>query len=302
MQNAAAATAAAVALVSGSRFLHADGVPAVTTTTTSPSADHRYKIAASDWMMLKRQTPGALTRASECGLDGVEVDMGPLGKRPDFENKLREDDFRTKYLEQAKSLGLELSSLAMSAFYGQPVADHPSAEKFCNDWIDLMPRIGTKVGFLPVIFRKEDEPQAAVDKVVALMKKVAPRAEQSGVIIGLNTPLDAAANIKMLDAIGSPAVRIAYNCGEAIDDKRDVFAELRQLGKDRIAQVIPTLSDGVWLENDKRINVPKLKQLLDSLGWRGWLVLQRSREASKARDVVYNFGGNAKYLKSVFQQ
>jgi L-ribulose-5-phosphate 3-epimerase len=301
MQNAAAATAAAVALVSGSRFLHADGVPAVTT-TTSPSADHRYKIAASDWMMLKRQTPGALTRASECGLDGVEVDMGPLGKRPDFENKLREDDFRTKYLEQAKSLGLELSSLAMSAFYGQPVADHPSAEKFCNDWIDLMPRIGTKVGFLPVIFRKEDEPQAAVDKVVALMKKVAPRAEQSGVIIGLNTPLDAAANIKMLDAIGSPAVRIAYNCGEAIDDKRDVFAELRQLGRDRIAQVIPTLSDGVWLEKDSRIDIPKLKQLLDDLGWRGWLVLQRSREASKARDVVYNFGGNAKYLKSVFQQ
>jgi L-ribulose-5-phosphate 3-epimerase len=301
MQNTAAATAAAVALLSGSRFLHADGVPAVTT-TTSPSADHRYKIAASDWMMLKRQTPGALTRASECGLDGVEVDMGPLGKRPDFENKLREEDFRTKYLEQAKSLGLELSSLAMSAFYGQPVADHPSAEKFCNDWIDLMPRIGTKFGFLPVIFRKEDEPQAAVDKVVALMKKVAPRAEQSGVIIGLNTPLDAAANIKMLDAIGSPAVRIAYNCGEAIDDKRDVFAELRQLGRDRIAQVIPTLSDGVWLEKDSRIDIPKLKQLLDDLGWRGWLVLQRSREASKARDVVYNFGGNAKYLKSVFQQ
>jgi sugar phosphate isomerase/epimerase len=189
----------------------------------------------------------------------------------------------------------------MSAFYGQPVADHPSAEQFCNDWIDLMPRIGTKVGFLPVIFRKEDKPRAAVDKVVALMKKVAPRAEQAGVVLGLNTPLDAAANISMLDAIGSPAVRIAYNCGEAVDANRDVYAELRALGKDRIAQVIPTLSDGVRLENDTRIDVPKLKQLLDSLGWRGWLVLQRSRDASKAQDVIYNFGGNAKYLKSVFQ-
>jgi sugar phosphate isomerase/epimerase len=164
-----------------------------------------------------------------------------------------------------------------------------------------MPQIGTSVGFLPVIFRKEDEPQAAIDKVVALMKKVAPRAEQAKVVIGLSTPLDAAANVKMLDAIGSPAVRIAYNCGEAIDEKRDVYRELRTLGKDRIAQVIPTLSDGVWLENDKRIDVPRLKQVLDDMGWRGWLVLQRSRDASKARDVVYNFGGNAKYLKSVFQ-
>ena len=299
MRGTGAAAAAALLLPAAGRFVHAADAPAI-----APSAkpvDRRYKIAASDWMMLKRQTPGALTRASECGLDGVEVDMGPLGKRPDFENKLRDDEFRTNYLEQARSLGLELSSLAMSAFYGQPVADHPSAEKFCGDWIELMPRIGTRVGFLPVIFRKEDDLHAAAAKVVALFKKVAPKAERAKVILGLNTPFDAAGNIKLLDAIGSPAIRIAYNCGEAIDAKRDVYAELQQLGKDRIAQVIPTLSDGVWLENDKRIDVPKLKQLLDTLGWRGWLVLQRSRDASKARDVVYNFGGNAKYLKSVFQ-
>ena len=253
-------------------------------------------------MMLKRQTPGALTRAKECELDGVEVDMGPLGKRPDFENKLREPDFRDAYLAQAKNLGLEISSFAMSAFYGQSVAEHPKAEHFCKDWIDLMPQLGTKVGFLPVIFRKEDEPGVAVGKVVALMKKVAPRAEKAGVIIGLNTSLDAAANKRMLDDIASPAVRIAYNCGEAIDASRDVYAELQILGKDRISQVIPTLSDGVWLENDKRIDVPKLKQVLDDIGWRGWLVLQRSRDASKARDVNYNFGGNAKYLRSIFQQ
>ena len=299
----AAGAAAALALLPAAQWLRGAESPAGPATPASNPArsDLRYKISASDWMMLKRQTPGALTRAKESGLDGVEVDMGPLGRRPDFENKLREDDFRTKYLEQAKSLGLEISSLAMSAFYGQPVADHPKAEQFCNDWIALMPRIGTRVGFLPVIFKKEDDRQAAVDKVVALFKKVGPRAEQAKVILGLSTPLDAAANVKMLDAIGSPAVRIAYNCGEATDEKRDVYSELQTLGKDRIAEVIPTLSDGVWLENDKRIDVPKLKQVLDEIGWRGWLVLQRSRDASRARDVAYNFGGNAKYLKSIFQ-
>ena len=297
------ASATALTLQPAARWLRAaEPAEAATAAPTSAArAQLRYKISASDWMMLKRQTPGALTRAKESGLDGVEVDMGPLGNRPDFENKLRDDDFRTKYLEQAKSLGLELSSLAMSAFYGQPVADHPRAEQFCNDWITLMPQVGTSVGFLPVIFRKEDDRQAAIDKVVALFKKVGPRAEQAKVVIGLSTPLDAAANVKMLDAIGSPAVRIAYNCGEATDEKRDVYAELQTLGRDRIAQVIPTLSDGVWLENDKRIDVPKLKQVLDDIGWRGWLVLQRSRDATKARDVAYNFGGNAKYLKSIFQ-
>jgi sugar phosphate isomerase/epimerase len=269
--------------------------------TTAPATDQRYKVAASDWMMLKRQTPGALTRASECGLDGVEVDMGPLGKRPDFENKLRDADFRTKYLAQAKELNLAISSFAMSAFYGQPVADHPSAERFCAEWIELMPQIGARVGFLPVIFAKEDEQSAGLAKLISLMKKVAPKAEVAGVIIGLNTSLDATALVKLLDDIASPAVRIAYNCGEAIDANRDVYGELKQLGKDRIAQVIPTLSDGVWLEHDKRLDVPKLKTLLDDIGWSGWLVLQRSRDAKKSGDVRYNFSANGKYVKSIFQ-
>jgi L-ribulose-5-phosphate 3-epimerase len=299
--GAGAAAAASLLLYPESGHTTTAAAVAQTSPTSKPS-DHRYKIAASDWMMLKRQTPGALTRAKECELDGVEVDMGPLGKRPDFQNKLREADFRAAYLEQAKKLGLQISSFAMSAFYGQSVAEHPKAEQFCNDWIDLMPQLGTKVGFLPVIFRKEDQPDVAVGKVVALMKKVAPRAEKLGVIIGLNTSLDAAGNKKLLDAVASPAVRIAYNCGEAVDANRDIYSELQTLGKDRISQVIPTLSDGVWLENDKRIDVPKLKQVLDDIGWRGWLVLQRSREKDKAGDVKYNFGGNAKYLKSVFQQ
>src|SRR5687768_1966107 len=214
LRGTGAAAAAALLLPAADRFIHAAEAPA---TSASKPAERRYRIAASDWMMLKRQTPGALERASECALDGVEVDMGPLGKRPDFENKLREDEFRLAYLTQAKELGLALSSFAMSAFYGQPVADHPKAEHFCNDWIDLMPKIGTNVGFLPVIFKKDDERGAAVAKVVALMKKVAPKAQSAGVTVGLNTPLDADANIRLLDDIGSPAVRIAYNCGETID-------------------------------------------------------------------------------------
>ena len=165
-------------------------------TTKPDTVRPRFPISASDWMMLKRQKPGALQLAKDCGLDGVEVDMGPLGKRPDFENKLREEKFRDDYLAQAKSLGLQISSFAMSAFYGQSITEHPQAEQFCNDWIELMPQLGTKVGFLPIIFRKEDEPDVAVGKVVALMKKVAPRGEKAGVIIGLNTSLDAAANKK----------------------------------------------------------------------------------------------------------
>jgi sugar phosphate isomerase/epimerase len=266
--------------------------------TAPTSRPQRYKISASDWMMLKRQTPGALDRAQQCGLDGVEVDMGPLGKRTDFQNKLTDDKFLHDYLEMAHGYGLEISSLAMSAFYGQSFGKHEKADQFLATLIDLMPKLGTKVGFLPIIKFDDD---ALRDKTVAHLKTAGPMAEKAGVVLGLSTALDAKGDKKLLDDIGSPAVRIAYNIGEATDAGRDVYAELRALGKDRIAQIIPTLSDGVLLKDDTRLDVPKLKQLLDEIGWSGWLVLQRSRDKSRASDWKYNFGSNAAYLKSIFQ-
>jgi sugar phosphate isomerase/epimerase len=280
-----AATAAAAAL---SRIAFA--------ATPATAGARRYRIAASDWMMLKRQKPRALKLAKDCGLDGVEVDMGPLGKRPEFENNLTDDEFRQKYLDQAHALGLEISSLAMSAFYGQAFGKHPTADQFLASWIELMPKLGTKAGFLPIIGIEDAQVRG---RTVQHLKLAGPMAERAGVILGLNTQLDADGAKKLLDEIGSPAVRIAYNIGEASDAKRDFYRELRDLGRDRIAQIIPTLSDGQWLANDKRIDVPRLKGLLDEMNWSGWLVLQRSR--MKGKSVQENFSANSSYLKSVFQ-
>src|SRR5205807_9931801 len=79
-QLLASLTCAAVCTGIGrSRLLLAQDVAPATTRR----ADFRYKISASDWMLLKRQKPGALQLAKDCGLDGIELDMGPLGKRPD---------------------------------------------------------------------------------------------------------------------------------------------------------------------------------------------------------------------------
>jgi sugar phosphate isomerase/epimerase len=249
-------------------------------------------------MMLKRQKPGALQLARDCALDGIEVDIGPLGNRPTFENNLLKDDFREAYLSKARELNLAISSLAMSAFYGQSYYKHPKVEEFAQQWIELMGPMGTKVGFLPIVMGKEDD---ARSKLVEMIKRIAPKAESAKVVLGLNTPFDSGENNKLLDDIGSPAVRIAYNCGEVIDAGRDVYKELRDLGRDRIAQVIPTLSDGVLLKDDTRMEVPKLKLTLDDLDWSGWLVLQRSRPKDAGNKVRENFSANAAYLRSIFQ-
>lgn len=53
-------------------------------------AAQQYKVGACDWMMLKRQKLGEFQLAHDIGCDGVEMDMGGLGKRDSFDNKMRD--------------------------------------------------------------------------------------------------------------------------------------------------------------------------------------------------------------------
>jgi len=262
----------------------------------------RYKIAAVDLMMLKRQKLGALTLAQELGLDGIEVDMGGLGDRPTFDNKLMDPVVRQQFIDKRAELGLEFCSLGMTGFYAQSFAERPGIELTVKDCIETARLLGVKVVFLPLGVKgdlvKHPELRPAV---IARLKAVAPIAAAAGVVIGIETALSATDEVKLLDEVGSPAVRSYFNFSNALQNGRDLHEELRILGRDRICQIHCTNQDGVWLQNDPKIDLPKVKKTLDELGWSGWLVIERSRDAKEPSNVRKNFGANATYLKWVFQ-
>ena len=72
----------------------------------------RYKISVCDWMILKRQKIGEFALAREIGCDGIEVDMGGLGKRDTFDNKLRYPHFQKLFREKAQENKVEISYTA----------------------------------------------------------------------------------------------------------------------------------------------------------------------------------------------
>jgi sugar phosphate isomerase/epimerase len=291
-------TAAGALLLSGTSFCRADESAPVSAT----AANARYKIAVCDWMILKRQKLGAFALTKEIGADGLEVDMGSLGKLETFDNQLAKPEVRQQFLDQARELNLEICSIAMSGFYAQSFAERPTVLRMVQDCIDTMTAMRVKISFLPLGVMsdlvKHPELRPAV---VERLKAIAPKAERAGVIIGLETTLDAKGEVQLLEEIGSPAIRSYFNFANAIQNGRDLISELKVLGKERICQIHCTDQDGVWLQDDPKIDMPKVKQTLDAMGWSGWLVIERSRKASDSRNVKGNFGANAKYLKSVFQ-
>lgn len=268
----------------------------------TPTADFRYKIGVCDWMILKRQKLGAFKWTKDIGADGVEVDMGSLGKRDTFDNQLAYPEVRRQFLDTARETGLEICSIAMSGFYAQSFAERPTVPRMLKDCIDTMVAMNVKISFLPlgVLGDLVKHPELR-PVVVKRLKESAPQAEQAGVVLGLETALDAASEVALLDEIGSPAVRSYFNFANALQNRRDLNAELRTLGRDRICQIHCTDEDGILLQDNKRLDMPAVKKTLDEMGWGGWLVIERSRDARDGRNVLKNFGSNTAYLKSIFQ-
>lgn len=262
----------------------------------------RYKVAVVDLMILKRQKLSAFDLSSEIGADGLELDMGGLGNRDTFDNKLADPVLRQQFLDKAKALNLEICSLAMTGFYAQSFATRPTYQQMIGDCIATMKAMNVKVAFLPLGVQgdlvKNPELRPAI---VARLKVAGKMARKAGVIIGIETALDARAELQLLKDIGSSAVKSYFNFSNAIKNGRDLHAELRILGKNNIVQIHCTNDDGVWLQNDPKIDMKAVKRTLDDMGWKGWLVVERSRDAKDPRNVKWNFTANTSYVKSVFQ-
>ncbi|WP_374163408.1 sugar phosphate isomerase/epimerase family protein [Arcticibacter sp. MXS-1] len=266
------------------------------------SKKSKYKIAVVDLMILKRQKLSAFELAKEIGADGLEVDMGGLGSRDTFDNKLADPSVREQFLQKSKELGIEISSIAMTGFFAQSFAARPTYQKMVGDCIDTMVAMGVKTAFLPLGVQgdltKNPELRPAI---VERLKVVGKMAEKAGVVIGIETTLDARAEVQLLKDVGSDAIRSYFKFANAVRNGKDISEELKILGKKRICMIHCTNEDGVWLQNDPAVNLEKIRQTLDKMGWKGWLVVERSRDQKDPRNVKWNFGANVAYLKQIFQ-
>lgn len=285
------------------KFILAITIIALALPIIATAQKNRYKVGLIDLMLLKRQKLGAITLTSELKADGVEVDMGGLGKRPTFENALLNDTVRNQFLDKAKELNVEIFSLAMTGYYAQSFCGREEYIRSIEDCIKTMKLMNVKIAFLPLGVQCDLKKNPSIrDSVVARLKVAGKMAEEAGVVIGIETALDAKGDVQLLKDVASKGIKIYYNFSNPLKEGRDLYKELKILGKDRICAIHATNKDSVWLQNDPQIDMAKIKKTLDKMKWSGWLVIERSRDATKPRDTKYNYGANTAYLKKVFQE
>ncbi|MFW6170227.1 MAG: sugar phosphate isomerase/epimerase family protein [Planctomycetota bacterium] len=255
--------------------------------------DRTFKIGACDWSLGMRQTPKALDTAQKIGLDGVQVSFGSA----DAEYDLRKPEVRELYQKKCRALNLEIASLGLAELNSKPYASDPDAQRWVADCIDVMATMNQRIALLAFFGKGDikDQPREQRE-VIRRLKRVAPKAEKAGVILGIESWLNADEHLRILDGVGSPAVQVYYDVANMQRRGHDIYQEIRQLGRDRICQ-IHAKENGALLGHGK-VDFPKVKDALDDIQWHGWLVIESATVPGKSVQACYQL--NQRYLRSVF--
>jgi len=143
-------------------------------------AERPFKIGACDWSLGHGGQTSVMKFASEIGLDGVQVSFG----KPGSPNDLRKEDNRRQTLQAAKRHNIEIASLAMGVLNHVPYSSNPDAQRWVEECIEALPKMQQKLVLL-AFFGKGDikgKPEL-IQEVIRRLKKVAPKAEQAGVVL-----------------------------------------------------------------------------------------------------------------------
>jgi len=231
----------------------------------------------------------------KAGLEGVEIGVGGAAEKL----RIADPQFREEQKKKMQETGLVISSFMMGLLNSDPLASDPRGPAWLEQSIEGAKDLKAQV-ILVAFFGKgslldgRKVKTADVDVVVERLKAAAPKARDAGVILGIENTLDAKQNAEILDRIGSPAVKIYYDCYNLQGQGYDVAAEIRFL-KDRIA-IFHFKNGGEYLDNGK-VKFEPIVEAVKEIGYKGWIVLETSHPSKNAAADTKR---NADYVRKLF--
>ncbi|QJW92092.1 sugar phosphate isomerase/epimerase [Spirosoma taeanense] len=257
------------------------------------SLKSRFRIGACDWSIGPAGDSNAFAVAKQIGLDGVQVS---LNTRTDTEH-LRRATMQQQVKQAAQRAGVAISGLAIGLLNEIPYKSDPRTEAWVADSVDVAKALGVK-NVLLAFFSNNDlrnDPKGT-QVVIDRLKMVAPKAEKAGVVLGIESWLSAPEHVAILDAVGSPAVKVYYDVCNSTVMGYDIFKEIRALGKDRICEV--HLKENGHLLGKGDVDLVEVRQALDDIGYEGWLQLEGAVPAGKP--MLESYIENNRTVRAIF--
>ena len=268
------------------------GLGSPTSRLSGAAAGRWFKIGVCDWNLGKAGDPEAMRVAAELALDGVMVSFGAPGAQFD----LREAEHRERYTRAVKEHGTVVSSLGMAVLNGVPYKSDPRTEQWVSDSINVAKALGTSIVLL-AFFGKGDlrEDRAGTEEVIRRLRRVAPLAEKAGIVLGLETWLDAAGHMRIVDGVASPNVKVYYDLGNSLHRGYDIYEEIRQLGGQHICEFHAKDYAGKLFGHGD-VDFWEVRRAIDDIHYSGWIVI----EGRTPFGLMRSYRHDQLFLRSLF--
>ena len=251
-------------------------------------------ISACDWSIGKSADIRAFEVARAIGLEGIQVNLGSLSDNL----RLRNPEVQQAYIQASKKYNIKISSLAIGELNHVPYKSDPQTDQWVSDSIDVASTFKVKT-ILLAFFVKNDlrNDEAGKKEIIRKLKAIAPKAEQAGVTLGIESYLTAAEHMDIIQQVGSPAIKVFYDFRNAADAGNDVIKEIKWLGKDIICEL--HIKENGFLLGQGTMDWRRIFDTLHDMSYKGdgWMQIEWSMP--KNADIVSSYKSNLSYLKNI---
>ena len=254
-----------------------------------------FRIGACDWSLGKSSDPGAFELAKQIGLNGIMVNMG--SEKDDLH--LREKNVQQQYLDASRRTGIKISSIAIAELNNVPYKSDPRTEEWVWDSVDTARNLLAPVVLL-AFFHKNDlrNDSAGKKEVISRLKKVAPHAEKNGIILGIESYLNADEHIEIIDQVGSKNVKVYYDFRNTADAGFDTVQEFKKLGPEMICEL--HMKENGFLLGKGSLDWTAIANAVNETGYYGdgWMQIESAKP--DGTPVVESYKHNLQFLKNTF--
>lgn len=228
--------------------------------------------------------------ATELGFDGVELTIFDSAESEWFGAA-----GRAKVRAHTADEGIAIPSAALLEFNqygytsGEPAVRQRTTDALLRS-IDWAHEVGIPLLLIPFFGESEITNTQSLSRVVDGLRSVSNAADQAGVVLGVESSLDAATNLDLLTRVESPSVRLYYDVCNAAFWGHPAETDLKPLG-DVVVQIhLKDGNTGPWdaYLGEGFVDFEAVSRTFVDIGYRGWLVLESFTAGDRLADTARN--------------
>lgn len=226
---------------------------------------------------------GSIEASKKAGYDGVQFWLG----RKDQDDK---GGYSKQSLENMKATlkknGMLACGICVGCYHQFLFEEDKNVVEYMKNVVDNAAELGADNILIPFfgkssLYKNGNELRyERLFPLVQKLKEIAPYAAKKGVNLALETTLLAKDEIRLLDMINEPNVKIYFDTLNTAWAGENPADALRLLGKDRIAQ-IHIKADSEFFDQAKRPNLDECFKAILDIKYDGWIVHEQVNPPKK---------------------